>query len=186
MSDEPDRAAGGFSAWWREVQGALRGERDADVDCAGCTACCRSSQFVPVGPDEHDALAHIPAALLFPAPLMPAGHQLLGYDEQGRCPMLTDAGCSIYPHRPRTCRTYDCRVFPASGVEVDKPLIAERARCWRFDHPTARDRAEHEAVRAAAVFVVEHADQLPGGVAPRNPTEHAVLAVEMGATFLRR
>ena len=33
-------------------------------------------------------------------------------------------GCSIYDHRPRTCRTFDCRVFAAAGVAVDadKPL----------------------------------------------------------------
>ena len=27
--------------------------------------------------------------------------------------MLAEDGCSIYAHRPRACRTYDCRVFPA-------------------------------------------------------------------------
>jgi len=184
MTFEPDLRAGAFAAWAREMQGALRGEGDADVACDGCTACCRSSQFVPIGPDETDALAHIPAGLLFPAPLMPAGHVLLGYDHQGRCPMLTDAGCSVYEHRPRTCRTYDCRVFPASDVAVDKPLIAERARRWRFDHPTERDRDGHEAVRAAARFIVEHEELLPEGAAPRNPTQHAVLAVEMHEEFL--
>ena len=39
---------------------------ESDVPCNGCTACCRSSQFVHVGPDEADTLAHIPAELLFP------------------------------------------------------------------------------------------------------------------------
>ena len=33
-----------------------------------CTACCTSSQFVHIEPDETDTLAHIPAALRFPAP----------------------------------------------------------------------------------------------------------------------
>ena len=28
----------------------------------------------------------------------------------------TDGRCSIYEHRPRTCRTYDCRIFPATGL----------------------------------------------------------------------
>src|SRR5204862_263741 len=83
-----------------------------------------------------DTLAHIPPALLFPAPRMPAGHVLLGYDENGCCPMLVDGGCSIYDHRPRTCRTYDCRVFPAAGIDIsddgDKGPIAHQARRWRF------------------------------------------------------
>ena len=82
----------------------------------------------------------------------PTGHVVLGYDEQGRCPMLRDDGCSIYEHRPQACRTYDCRVFAATGVEVDddKALLADRVRRWRFDHPTAVDVQLHDVVRSAA------------------------------------
>jgi Fe-S-cluster containining protein len=147
-----DLPAGSFASWLAEVRVAIRGEGETDVACGTCTACCASSQFVHVEPDEVDALAHIPKALRFPAPGLPAGHVLLPYDQRGRCPMLTDAGCSIYEHRPRTCRTYDCRVFEAAGVDVgaEKPLIAERARRWRFAHPTDEDRAAHDAVRRAA------------------------------------
>src|SRR6476659_6305705 len=87
MSDEHELPAGDFSAWVDEMQGALRGARDADVPCAGCTACCTASQFIHIEPDEADTLAHIPADLLFPAPRMPRGNVLLGYDERGRCPM---------------------------------------------------------------------------------------------------
>ena len=81
------------------------------------------------------ALAAIPSALLFPAPRLPAGHMVMGFDSAGRCPMLTDSGCSIYDQRPRTCRTYDCRIFAATGVTVDadKPTIVARASEWRFD-----------------------------------------------------
>ena len=63
---------------------------------------------------------------------------VLGYDERGHCPMLVDGACSIYEHRPRTCRTYDCRVFPAAGVEpdADKAPSPTRARRWRFTDPT--------------------------------------------------
>src|SRR5689334_12051664 len=108
---------------------ALAGEGASDVPCGACTACCTASQFVHIGPDEADALAHIPAELLFPAPGLPRGHVLLGYDEHGRCPMLVDDGCSIYAHRPQTCRTYDCRVLPAAGVaaDEDQPGVARQA-----------------------------------------------------------
>ena len=51
--------AGRFAAWLDDMDAALRGERDADVPCAGCTACCTSSQFVHIGPDETDTIAHI-------------------------------------------------------------------------------------------------------------------------------
>lgn len=185
---EPDLPAGEFSAWLIEMQSALRGERDADVPCGGCTACCTSSQFVHIGPDEGDTLARIPAALQFPAPRLPRGHVLLGYDERGHCPMLIDGGCSIYEHRPRTCRTYDCRIFPAAGVEPDdddgKVQIARRARRWRFSFASAADRDQHDAVRAAATFLREHPG--PDGTVPANATQLAVHAVEDHHAVVRR
>jgi hypothetical protein len=182
--DEP-LPAGAFSTWLAGMQRALGGggEGRSDVPCGGCTACCRSSQFVHIAPDETETLRHIPARLLFPAPRMPRGHVLMGYDENGHCPMLVDGGCSIYEHRPTTCRTYDCRVFPAAGVEIDdadQAAIGRQARRWRFDFPGDDDRVAHEAVRAAARFV---ADELPEGAAPVNATQHAVLAVRVHEAF---
>ena len=86
--------AGEFSAWLTGMLAAIARERSSDVPCGGCTACCTSSQFVHIGPDEADTLAHIDPRLLFPAPLLPAGHVVMGYDERGRCPMLIDDVCS--------------------------------------------------------------------------------------------
>lgn len=175
-TDESPLAAGPFSLWLGDMQTALRGERDADVPCAGCTACCTSSQFVHIGPDETDTLAHIPAELLFPAPRMPADHVLLGYDTRGHCPMLVDGRCSIYEHRPRTCRTYDCRVFAATGVEVEgetKEAVASRVRRWQFSYPSDADRDAHEAVKAAAVRL--RSDTAGQAL---TATQLAVLAVE--------
>jgi hypothetical protein len=186
-STEQRLPAGDFGAWLEDLEAALRGEQDSDVPCDGCTACCASSQFVHVGPDEVDALAHIPGELLFPAPGLPRGHVLMGYDEQGRCPLLTDGGCSIYDHRPRTCRTYDCRVFPASGVELDDPgkaAIARRAERWQFAFPSAGDRTRHEAVRAAAAFLQERRARVDDGLVPAGATPLAVLAVEVHGAFL--
>ena len=84
-------------------------------------------------PDEADALAHVPVALRFPAPGLPKGHVVLPYDERGHCPMLVDGACSIYEHRPRTCRTYDCRIFAVTGVVPDQPAIATRVLDWQFE-----------------------------------------------------
>ena len=181
VSAERDLPAGDFSPWLSEMQRALRGEGGMDVPCNGCTACCRSSQFVHIGPDETDTLAHIPAELLFPAPRLPSGHMVLGYDERGHCPMLVEDRCSIYEHRPRACRTYDCRIFPATGLDPeddDKVLIAQRTRRWRFSYPTDSDRDEHDALRAAATFLREHPEALPEGSKAVNTTQLAVLAVE--------
>ena len=56
-SDAPEPlAAGDFSAWVTGLQGALTGISDADVPCGTCTACCRSSQFIHIAPDEKQAL----------------------------------------------------------------------------------------------------------------------------------
>jgi uncharacterized protein len=173
--------AGAFSSWLGGMQAALRDAGASDVPCDGCTACCTSSQFVHIEPDEADALAHIPAELLFPAPRLPYGHVLLGYDEQGHCPMLVDGACSVYAHRPRACRTYDCRVFAAAGVEIDddtKAAIAARVRRWRFSFPTAGDRARHDAVRAAARSFADNA----GG--PGDATQIALHAIEHYESFL--
>ena len=176
MEDAP-LAAGTFSEWLVDMQAALRGERSADVPCGDCTACCTSSQFIHIAPDEVETLAHIPVELLFPAPRLPRGNVVLGYDESGHCPMLIEGKCSIYEYRPRTCRTYDCRVFAAAGVEVDedtKALIAERARRWRFEFPTDADRAQHVAVQATARSVRE----------PMSATQLAVRAVEIHVEFV--
>lgn len=124
-----------------------------------------------VEPDEADALAHIPHQLLFPAPGRPRGNVLMGYDDHGRCPMLTEAGCSIYAHRPRACRAYDCRVLAAAAVEVDPPQarIGRQVARWRFDLDDDVDRRLAESVRAAA-------EKLAAG-GPRSPTQRAVAAV---------
>jgi hypothetical protein len=188
-TDDRDLAAGEFASWVVDMQGAIRGEHGSDVPCGGCTACCTSYQFVNIGSEETDSLAHIPAELLFPAPRLPRGHVVLGYDERGHCPMLVDNACSIYEHRPKACRTYDCRVFPAAGLGIDdddKVLIARQARRWQFSFPTQADRNRQDAVRAAARFVHEHAALLPDGAAPTNATQRAVLAIELHDVFLRR
>ena len=189
MSEDRDLAAGDFSTWLVAMEGALNGDHGSDVPCGTCTACCTSSQFIHIEPDETDTLAHIPKALRFPAPRLPAGHVLLGYDQRGHCPMLIDEQCSIYEHRPRTCRTYDCRVFPAAGLDLDddkdKALIARQARRWTFSLAAPTDQTKHDAVRAAAAFIRDHPDALPDSAAPPNTTQLAVLAIELYRTFLR-
>jgi Fe-S-cluster containining protein len=159
--------AGEFTEWLGELAAALRGDGDTDVACGSCVACCSSGQFIHIGPDESDALAHIPAELLFPAPRLPKGNVLMGYDEQGRCPMLGDSGCTIYEHRPRVCRTYDCRVFPAAGVfpeEPEKTAIAERARQWRFSYADAESKAWHDRLRAVAATLPADVPATPRAV----------------------
>jgi uncharacterized protein len=178
--------AGGFSCWLRHTRNAFMVENGMEVNCGGCDACCSSSSFIHIRPHETRTLDKIPDNLLFPAPAMPRGHVLLGYDTNGRCPMLINGRCSIYDDRPLTCRNYDCRVFTAAGIsagEGEKARITRRSLRWRFEYPTRSDREEHSAVRAAAKFIREHADCFPGGAIPDNPGQLAVVAIKAYDVF---
>lgn len=184
-----EQAAGAFSPWLAETRRAQRLRViGADVPCGSCNGCCRASYFIHIRPEETATLARIPRALLFPAPGAPRGHVLMGYDERGRCPMLGDEGCSIYEHRPQTCRDFDCRVFAATGVALDaegpQAGIAEQVRRWRFELDGEADRAELAAVRAAAAFLQERAELFAPGQLPANPAQLAQLAIQVVNVFL--
>jgi uncharacterized protein len=188
MTDQPGPvAAGDFSSWIDEMNDALRGGYPSDVPCGDCTACCRSSQFIHIGPEESDTLARIPPALLFAAPGLPPGHVLLGYDERGHCPMLVDGRCSIYDHRPRTCQTYDCRIFSATGLadDHDEILIARQGRRWRFSFSSERGRTQQAALGAAARFIRDNPGALPAGAVPTSTTQLAVLAFVVHQCFIQ-
>ncbi len=180
-----DLDAGSFGPWLRATTAVAAGEGDADVPCGTCTACCRSSYFVHVAPDDVGARRRIPAELLFPAPGRPPGHLLMGYDEHGRCPMLSDDGCSIYEDRPRTCRSFDCRVHAAAGTSPDGAHdadIADRVVRWRFRLDEPEDERRWTAVRVAARHL-ETAD-LPAGTAPRRQADIAAAALHTHELFL--
>jgi Fe-S-cluster containining protein len=180
-----DLPAGGFSAWLQRFRTALVKENGADVPCGDCNACCRSSYFIHIRPEETETLSHIPKALLFPAPGLPQGNRVLGYNEHDSCPMLIDEKCSIYGYRPLTCHSYDCRIFSAAGIaagEADKSPPIPR---WQFSYPTQRDRDEHDAVQAAAKFLQEHTGSFPIGRIPGSPVQLAILAIKVYNVFLK-
>lgn len=185
-ADGPPLAAGGFSHWLTRMAHALGSEGPSDVPCGDCTACCEGSYFVHVQPRDAGALRRIPADLLFPAPGAGPGHRLLGYDERGRCPMLVSRRCRIYEDRPRTCRTYDCRIFAATGLAEpgrEKAAIMSRAARWRFDYADGAERARHDTLCSAAWSVVGAADVL-ADVLPANATQLAMLLVRHHAVLL--
>jgi Fe-S-cluster containining protein len=187
MNNEDDLPAGDFSCWLRQVRDALRKGTGVAVACGECVGCCTSSYFIHIRPEETATLGRIRKELLVVAPGLPEGHVLMGYDSNGHCPMFTQGRCSIYEHRPQTCRNYDCRVFTAAGILAggpDKAEINQRVRRWKFTYPTERDREEHRAVLAAASFIREHAQSFPGGRVPTDPGQLAILALETYEVFL--
>jgi uncharacterized protein len=175
-----------FSSWLRVTRRAQITGEGVNVPCGECTACCTSSYFIHIKPDETETLDRIPKELLFPAPGLSKGNALLGYDKKGHCPMFIDHKCSIYDHRPLTCRNYDCRIFPATGLPVgdDKVFISKRTHRWKFDFPATQDHKEFSAVQAAAKFLGEHTDLFPAGYVPSNTTQQAVLAIKVYEVFL--
>jgi hypothetical protein len=190
MDERTDTGAGGldagaFGAWLTGMRRALRHQADADVPCGDCCACCSTGHFVHIAPGEHETLVRVPRGLLFPAPGLPSGHVVLPYDDRGRCPLLDEGGrCTIYAHRPLTCRTYDCRVFAAGGIDADRDEITRRARRWRFSFPAPADVQQLGAVAAAARWIPAHAAAFPGGAVPEDPAQLAVLAVDVAEVFL--
>ena len=181
---EPDavepRDAVDFGAWFTSMTAALSGDGVSDVPCGTCTACCCASQFVEVGPDEADALASIPRALLFPAPGAPTGSLVMGYDEHGRCPMFGDGTCSIYEHRPQACRVYDCRVFAATGVypdESEKASVADTARRWVFRYASPSDRRRRELLQTRAQDLWAPVERSLGTPGSPSATEVAIRAI---------
>ena len=179
--------AGPFGAWLIEAAAVLRGTAGADVPCGSCVGCCVSSYFIPVRPEDSAALARIPADLLVRAPGQPAGQFMMGYREDGSCPMLVAQRCTIYADRPQTCRDYDCRIFAAAGIDAggaDKQVINTRVRAWRFRYDSEAERRAHDAVRRAAAFIRDRRDAFPGGRAPTAPTGIAVLALKAHTVFL--
>jgi len=178
--------AGDFSPWLRAMRRALGGGPGMEVACGDCVGCCTSSYYIKVRPHETRALAAIDPEFLTDAP-GPAPARLMGYLENGHCPMYSAGGCSIYQDRPETCRTYDCRVFTAAGMPAggaDKSVINERVARWRFEFPTEQDRREQRAVQAAASFLRQHPVRFPDGHVPSRASEIAVLAVKTYEVFM--
>jgi Fe-S-cluster containining protein len=142
--------------------------------------------FIHIQPEETKTIQRTPRALLFPAPGLPEGHVLMGYNDQGHCPMLVDNQCSIYEDRPQTCRSYDCRIFAATGVPVDQqtqPDIAQRVKTWVFNYENEESRKEHRILKEAAAFLQRNADLFPQGSLPSHPAQLAALAVRIYRVF---
>lgn len=181
--------AGGFSAWLRAMRSSLAGGPGMQVACGECVGCCTSSYVIKVRLHEREALAHIPARFLEPGER--DGTRYMAADARGRCPMYSgskvhDAGCSIYAHRPETCRTYDCRIFTAAGMPAGegKTMINERVASWRFEYEDEQARREHQAVTAAANYLRQHPVRFPDGNVPSRASDIAVLALKSYTVFL--
>lgn len=187
---EDERAevdAGVFSVWLDGIRQALLKDQGMEVPCGVCQACCRSSYFIHIRPEEKETLRRIDKKLLFPAPGLPKGNRLLGYFENGQCPLLVDERCSIYMHRSKTCQAFDCRIFAAAGIDAGddkKTLVNRQVRRWKFSYPEQKDLDQHAAVKKAVRFITERSECFPEGKVPHDPSQLAILAIKVYNLFL--
>jgi Fe-S-cluster containining protein len=173
-----------FGAWLAATLATLRDDVPAEVPCGECNACCRTFHQIHIRPGERRARKRLPREHLSLAPGLPPGYLLLGYTESGACPVLADGQCAIYEDRPLVCRTYDCRLYAATGVEPDRAEISAQVRRWRFVYPERADRVLQAAVLAAVRFIRETPACLPSEAARRQPIRLATLAVAAHERFL--
>jgi hypothetical protein len=110
-----------------DVADALRaGDRHAAVrvPCDGCTACCYAKRVV-VNPEEEP-----PENLAVLALAKDRYGTRLRRRKDGSCTHLGPAGCTVYEHRPRICRLYDCRTAAICGDRFQSR--GKAAPLWRF------------------------------------------------------
>jgi Fe-S-cluster containining protein len=176
-----------FASWLNDFTGTLKGKNNGYVPCGDCVGCCTSAYFIHLKPTDKNSIKHIPRELMFPAPGLPKGNYLLGYDENGYCPMFKKGRCSIYKYRPETCRQYDCRVYPATGIFPDdkKSQIYEKAKGWKFDISSSNDIKAFEAVQRASKFITKYRELFPKKFFPRNAPQLAVLAIRIHLELMK-
>jgi uncharacterized protein len=188
VADEPVPIldAGAFSSWLRAMRASLAGGPGMEVACGDCVGCCTSSYYIKVRAHETQALTRIGAHL--ESGTTTDGSRLMGFAANGHCHMFVDGGCAIYADRPETCRTYDCRIYAAAGIDAGegRTRINARVAAWRFSYPDTRDLEEHRAVKAAAAYLRQHPVRFPNGRVPSRPAEIAVLAVKAYEVFLEQ
>lgn len=104
------------------------------VNCRSCRACCVDFADTPVLPFESGDGLDIEVR---------DGKRFLRKKANGECIHLQDGGCSVYEHRPSTCRVFDCRDFAVEKLtNPNLPRLNEAIAQWAVSDgtPEGRDR----------------------------------------------
>lgn len=178
--------AGEFSSWIEEFTRTMRGVGGGSVPCGECVGCCTSAKFIHIRPTDKDAINVIPKELMFQAPGLPNGYYLLGYNEEGHCPLFKSGKCSIYNSRPETCRQYDCRVLAATNVRVtdESEEITRKVNSWEFEFSSDESIELHNSVKLAAEFLSNYKNEFPDGYLPSQSTQLSVMAIRVHSIFI--
>jgi len=65
--DRTNLHAGTFSLWLHNIRKALLENRGITVRCGECDACCRSSYFIHIKPEETKTFNRIPKRTFIPS-----------------------------------------------------------------------------------------------------------------------
>ncbi|MBU0673618.1 MAG: YkgJ family cysteine cluster protein [Proteobacteria bacterium] len=68
-------------------------------------------------------------------------------DAEGRCPFVTDEGCTIYPHRPTTCRYYPVGMSFFHGAAEEGSGAEEFYFLVKESHCKGHDEAQMMTIR---------------------------------------
>lgn len=179
-------AAGEFSEWVIDFIHTMKGKGEGNVPCGECVACCTSSKFIHIKPIDVAAIKSIPQELMFPAPGLPRGNFILGYDQNGHCPMFSKGKCTIYESRPETCRQYDCRVLAATEASTssESEEISNRVSAWEFQYSLQESRQSKKAVKLAVKFLEEYSDLFPPGYIPKSMPKFSSFVIRIHSEFI--
>lgn len=135
------------------------GERvSKPVPCNGCTACCDAVKVrVHAARESPEDLQHLD---LIPEPdAVVAGSMLLRKREDGACVHLGPTGCTVYEHRPRTCRMFDCRIGAVAGLREHFGPDNHPSPPWVPAQHNARDRAwTRLLIQASQEYIARQGD----------------------------
>lgn len=171
--------AGPFSSWLEQIRISLHRGESVEVPCGICAACCTSGFYIAISKQETASLDKIPEECLFEIPGV-TDAVYIGCDDQGNCHLLNGERCQIYEHRPVACRTFDCRIYTATGIEPDKESsspINQKIQGWKFEYPTKKDHNQQLILKAAAAILGASQDIAADNLSTKNSRIIALRAI---------
>jgi Fe-S-cluster containining protein len=102
------------------------------VSCRSCRACCIEFVETSLLPGDSDEGLDVEVR---------DGRRFLKKKANGECVHLQEGGCSVYEHRPSSCRVFDCRDFAVGRQSnPELPLLSEAIAQWSlYGGPPAAD-----------------------------------------------
>jgi len=149
-----------FSARLEMTKIDIKSDIGVSVHCGSCSACCTSGFYIAVSKNKVKTLDRIAEDLLKTIPRIPELFYI-GFNKKGHCHLLIENHCSIYDFRPDSCRTFECRIYSATGIKLDKDEISPinlPIKEWKFSYPTRNDVLQQERLVKAVSILKDNID----------------------------